>query len=711
MSATETVPAQSGAGEGPERSREALDVSVLIHVVDLEADVKTLLKAYRIALDALHRTYEVIFVLDGVAGRLLMELEEIQQSEEDVKILALQGKGNGESIAYRAATPHARGRYLITATDYLQVDPRSLEPLLSALDAGADLVTSWRWPRIDPLLNRLQSGFFNRFLRLLSKVELHDLNCNFRALRREVLEEISIYGDMFRFLPILATKRGFQVKEVKVRHLEERGKTGFFGFGVYFRRLLDILAVTFLARFTRKPLRFFGIIGLALFGLGVLLAAPPIVERIFEYGGLQNRPIFLMGVVLISFGLQFIGFGLVGEIIIFTQSRNMRDYKIQKIVSSDPAARVEAAPVLDGEAVEVEVAEPAPRSGLSLRHPAPGEDPLLDDFVERHPKGTFFHLSYWRKMVEELQNRHTDIVVTERDGQITGMLPIFDCDSIFLGKVSVSMPFAVYGGIVADDAESAGMLFEEAAKRSRNRGRRYLELRQRWELELPESFDLELQKRDLYIGFEKELPEDPAECLTVIPRKARAEARRGRDKSGLRFEPMDDLRAFHRLFAENKQGLGSPCLPLSMLRMIERHLGDRVIKHQITLEDGTVIAAVMSFVFRDEILPYYSGALAGYSKTGVNNYMYWKLMEWAVEQGLRRFDFGRSRADTGAAKFKKNMGFEGEPLHYLFALGDGVKMPEFHPSNPKLSIYKRMWTKLPKPVARVIGGKVFTELP
>ena len=628
-------------------------------------------------------------MLDGVAGPLLFELEALQRDESGIKILALQGRGNGESIAFRAATSHTSGRYLVTATDYLQVDPRSLEPLLAALDGGADLVTSWRWPRIDPLLNRLQSGFFNRFLRLLSRVELHDLNCNFRALRREVLEEISIYGDMFRFLPILAQKRGFRVREVKVRHMEERGKTGFFGFGVYFRRLLDILAVTFLARFTRKPLRFFGIIGLALLGAGLLLAAPPLVERILDLGSLQNRPIFLMGVVLTSFGLQFIGFGLVGEIIIYTQSKNLRDYKIERFVSSDPRMADEAPPVLDGEEVPVEVAVQRRRSGLSLRHPAPGEDSLLDHYVERHPQGTFFHMSYWRKMLEELQNRHCEILLAERDGEITGVLPLFDCDSVFLGKVSVSMPFAVYGGVVADDEESSVLLLREAANRSRSRGRRYLELRQRWPLVLPEDFDVGLERRELYVGYAKELPEKPEDCLESIPRKARAEARRGRDKSQLSFGPMKDLKAFHRLFAVNKQSLGSPCLPLSMLEMIQRHLGERMVMHEICLPDGKRIACVMSFRFRDELLPYYSGSLGGYSKTGVNNFMYWKLMEWAVQNGMRRFDFGRSRVDTGAAKFKKNMGFPEEPLHYYFALGEGVAMPEFHPSNPKLSIYKR----------------------
>ncbi|PIE22218.1 MAG: hypothetical protein CSA62_13570 [Planctomycetota bacterium] len=689
----------------------APEVSVIVHVVDAEADLQTLVRAYQLALTELGRSHELVFVLDGVAGPLIAELEALQRQEKGIKILALQGRGNGESIAYRAATSHASGRYLVTATDYLQVDPRSLEALLAALDAGADLVSSWRWPRIDPLLNRLQSGFFNRFLRLLSSVELHDLNCNFRALRSEVLEEISVYGDMFRFLPILAQKRGFKVQEVKVRHMEERGKTGFFGFGVYFRRLLDILAVTFLARFTRKPLRFFGVIGLALFAAGMLLAAPPLVERILDLGSLQNRPIFLMGVVLISFGLQFIGFGLVGEIIIYTQSKNLRDYKVERFLSSDPGLAEENLPALDGEELPIEITSQQPRMGLSLRHPAPGEDSLLDHYIENHPQGTFFHMSCWRKMLEELLNRHCSILLAERDGEMVGMLPLFDCDSLFLGKISVSMPFAVYGGIVADDLESSLLLLREACQRSRSRGRRYLELRQRWPLDLPEDFDLELQRRELYVGYAKDLPETVEDCLGQIPRKARAEARKGRDKSQLSFAPMHDLKAFHRLFSVNKQSLGSPCLPLSMLKMIQRHLGDRMVMHEVCLPEGKRIACVMSFLFRDELLPYYSGALAGYSKTGVNNFMYWKLMEWAVENGLRRFDFGRSRVGTGAAKFKKNMGFPEEALHYYFALGEGVSMPEFHPSNPKLSIYKRMWSRLPGGLARAMGGRVFRELP
>ncbi len=688
------------------RQAEVPEISILLHVTDAEARVDVLVSAYARVLAEMGRTGELVFILDGVAGSTLEALEALQASRDDVRVLALQGGGHGESIAFKAALEYSAGRYLLTTWDYFQVDPRELVALMKALEDGQlDLVSSWRWPRVDPVLNRLQSTLFNWVLRVLSRVDLHDLNCNFRLMRREVMEEVTLYGDLFRFLPIMASRRGFKVREVKVRHVEERGKTGFFGLGVYVRRSLDILAVTFLTRFTRKPLRFFGIIGFALVLVGLVMTLPPLYERLFLSESIQDRPIVLVGVVLGSFGLQFIGFGLVGEIIIFTQSRNLKDYKIEQVLDSTsvPEAAAEA-PMAEGAAVAATPSE----TGVIVRHVAPGEDVVLDHYVAGHERGTLFHLAAWRRMVEEACGRTSEVLVAERTGKIVGFLPWVNWKSMFLGRVSVSMPFAVYGGCVADDGEAAARLIQGAAEQCDAAGSSYLELRhfEGWS----EASGVDLESVSRYVTFVRDLPSDPEACLGIIPRKARAEARRGRE-AGLEFVEAMDLPLFHRLFAANKQVLGSPALPMSILQGLMRHMGDALVMHQVRLPDGTCIAAVLSFLFRDLVLPYYSGALHGYDKLGANNFMYWKLMEWASARGIARFDFGRSRQDSGAAKFKKNMGFSTTVLRYEYHLGVGGKVPEFHPDNPKLSAYQRLWRRLPAPLARGLGAKLFKHVP
>ncbi len=693
-----------------EAKPEGLDLSIFVHVTDSSAKVQELGETYRKAMETLDVQGEVLFILDGVAGRILEECERLEASQAGFRVLVLQGKGNGESIAFAAARDHSQGRFLVTAPDYLQIDPTAIGSFLELLQSQADFVCSWRHPRIDPWLNRLQSRFFNWFLRRLSQNGLHDLNCTFRGMRREVLEEIPIYGDQFRFLPILAERQGFRVTEVSVRHLEERGKTGFFGIGVYLRRLLDILAVTFLTRFTSKPIRFFGSLGLILILFGLLLGVPPVYEKVFYGSSIQDRPIFLMGVVLVTFGLQLIGFGLVGEVIIFTRARNLRDYKVQRVLSSGspnpPPPELETE---EGERkvtlVHLDSAGEAKEFPLIIRHVAPGEDLVLDRFVREHSEGTLFHTSAWRRMVEDVLEHPGDVLVAEKGGKILGILPFFEVKSPFLGRVAVSMPFGVYGGILAEGIEAARGLAARADDLSGSHHNRYLELRQKGPM------DLGGVESDRYVTFRRELPEDPEACLGMIPRKARAEIRKARDHGNFRFVERKDLKLFHSLFAANKQELGSPSIPFSMLAALERNLGPKMVMHCVDRPDGQTIATVLSFIHGDCLMPYYSGALSTREGRGANNYMYWRLMEWASAKGFKVFDFGRSRKDSGAAKFKKNMGFTPEPLHYQYFLGEKGKLPDFHPDNPKLGIYQRIWRKLPGFVVRPLGGWIFKRLP
>jgi FemAB-related protein (PEP-CTERM system-associated) len=672
----------------PVEARGAPRISLVIPVNHPSTDVRMLVREYSAALDRLPYGYEFVFVVDGIGGALLKRLEEMQPFSP-IKIVTLQGGGFGESIAITAGVEKASGEFIITAPQYLQIEPREVEKLIAELEAGHDLVTPWRKPRVDPWFNQLQSTLFNWVLRLLCRMKFHDMNCNFRGMRRHVLEEITIYGDLYRFLPIMAHRQGFRVKEVQVAHREEVGKRGFFGVGVYLRRLLDILAVTFLTRFTQKPLRFFGTVGLALILVGLALVVRPVYGKLFlPDESILKSTLFLVGVVLNCLGVQFVGFGLVGEIIIFTQAPHVREYKIDRFY--DAVATPVTAPL---------------RPHHVVRPLGPGEDGWWDDYVRGHPGSNFFHLNAWRRVVERVFGHKAHYLLAEEGGRIRGVLPVFFVKSLFLGRTMISVPYGVYGGVIADDRDAELALLRDAIARAERERVRYLELRQ------TEDHKLGLATSSLYVTYVKDLPDDPAKCLEFLPRKARAEARRGRDRSGLVFAEGCDPAVFFSLFTGNKHGLGSPALPRRMFDVIREELEADVVTHSVKLPGGATAAGVMSFKFRDTLMAYYSGADDQHEGLGLNNFMYWKLMEWAVERGFRKFDFGRSRVATGSATFKKNMGFEPTPLHYGYHLvGDG-RLPGFHPGNPRLELPRKLWRLLPMFVANPMGGWLSRYLP
>ncbi|MBN2492818.1 MAG: glycosyltransferase [Planctomycetes bacterium] len=320
----ERRPALSGSRPGD----AALDVSVVIPVGREVGDLENLHAALTAELTRLGHTHEVLFIADGVGGEILGTLTRLAARQPEVVLIRFR-QTFGESVALSAGFERARGRWLLTFAPYLQVVPSAVVQVLDALAAGNDFVSAWRHPRVDPWLNRLQSGAFNWVTRTITGVPIHDLNCGLRAMTREVAATLTFHGDLFRFLPILATKQGFKVAEVQVGHLAEMGKRGFFGFGVSIRRFLDILTLFFLVKFTRKPLRFFGLIGAALFVLGVAINAYLVVRKL---GGesLADRPLLLFGTLLLVLGFQTLSIGLLGEIIIYLHARKIREYVIDE---------------------------------------------------------------------------------------------------------------------------------------------------------------------------------------------------------------------------------------------------------------------------------------------------------------------------------------------------------------------------------------------
>ena len=311
----------------------AVDVTIVVPVQSPEAEVEEVVRALGGALERSGRTWEALLVYDGIKGapwEVGLRLQE--ETDQQVRTIALH-KPFGESVCLASAFEHARGELVLTSPQYVQVDPAELRSLLERVDNGADLAAGWRYPRVDSGLNQLQSRAFNWVVRSFAGAQFHDLNCTLRLIRREVLEQLTIYGNMYRYLPAIAHNQGFRVEEVQVRHLAERGGTGIFGPGVYVRRCLDLLALMFLTKFTHKPLRFFGALGGAAMAAGGGMAAYEMVNRLLQQGesGLYQRPLFLLGVLVFVLGVQLVGFGLVGEIIIFTQARNVREYRIERI--------------------------------------------------------------------------------------------------------------------------------------------------------------------------------------------------------------------------------------------------------------------------------------------------------------------------------------------------------------------------------------------
>ncbi len=324
--------AETAASDAPTSSDGVtLDVSIIVPVQVADAEVDQVVSALGGELDRLGRTWECILVFDGVRGAAMEVAKKLRERlGPQVAIVSFKNPF-GESMCLSAGYETAKGRYILTSPQYVQVDPAELGPMLAQLDEGADFVTPWRKPRVDPVLNRLQSGVFNWLMRQIIRMDFHDMNCYLRMIRREVLDDVSIYGDMYRFLPVIAFRQGFRVVEVPVRHLKEWGQGGFYGFGVYVRRFLDILGVMFLTKFTMKPLRFFGTIGTLFLVLGGAILSVLVWQRIFLGAGLYGRPIFQLAMMSVVLGVQIIGFGLVGEIIIFTQARNLREYRIERI--------------------------------------------------------------------------------------------------------------------------------------------------------------------------------------------------------------------------------------------------------------------------------------------------------------------------------------------------------------------------------------------
>jgi glycosyltransferase involved in cell wall biosynthesis len=309
----------------------APEISVIVPVTERYDDVATLFAAYRAALDELGRSAEVIYVLDGPKPDVLRELQRLRAAGESFEIVQL-ARRFGEATALAAGFEVSRGALILTLPAYFQVEPRALRALLAA-KGDHHLVIARRHPRRGSAFEALRRRLFHRLIQAVTGLEYRDLGCGVRLLDRQVLEEVSLYGDQHRLLPVLVERNGFRVREVDLPQSDRDEFRGRYSLRDLVGRTLDVFAVFFLVKFTKKPLRFFGGVGGVMCAFGGVYLLVLIVQRLFFGQPLADRPALLLSSLLVVLGIQIFGLGLLGELIIFSHARGLKEYRVERIVN------------------------------------------------------------------------------------------------------------------------------------------------------------------------------------------------------------------------------------------------------------------------------------------------------------------------------------------------------------------------------------------
>lgn len=326
-----------------------------------------------------------------------------------------------------------------------------------------------------------------------------------------------------------------------------------------------------------------------------------------------------------------------------------------------------------------------------------------DEFVLSHDDATFFHLSGWQEVIRKSFQHQCFFLFAEAEGKIVGILPLAYVKSIIFGKSLVSLPFAVYGGVVAADQSVAEALEKETLRIAerlkadriefRNTNRRH----ENWLFQ------------DLYFTFQKRISCNSEENLKNIPRKQRAMIRKGMANelySSLNF----DTEKFYRLFANNMHRHGTPVFGRKYLDVLLEVFHTKCDILSIYDSSDRLISGVLNFYFKDQVLPYYAGDLPEARLLAANDFKYWELMRRSAERNIKLFDFGRSKYGTGSFSFKKNWGFQSKPLYYEYYLRRGTSIPQNNPANKKYYLAIELWKRLPSALVMRAGPHIVRNL-
>ena len=341
---------------------------------------------------------------------------------------------------------------------------------------------------------------------------------------------------------------------------------------------------------------------------------------------------------------------------------------------------------------------------LEIHELSKNEFDVWDAFVDAHPEGTFFHLSAWADLISKSFGHRTHYLYAISNNEIQGVLPLVHVNSQLFGNTLVSTPFCVRGGAIALNSDIESMMIERAVDLAEELGVDQIELRDGVEKPLDE----EWQTPDLYYNFSKSITNDHDENMKAIPRKQRAMVRKGIGNE-LRAEVSSNIDPFFQIYAESVRDLGTPVFSRRYFaNLIDAFSGNCDIT--TIYKDDAPCASVMSFFYKDTVMPYYGGGLRLARAVKGYDFMYWSLMCRSAETGYTIFDYGRSKVNTGAYSFKKNWGFEPTPLPYAYRLVKASKLAEKNPNNPKYRRFIETWKKLPLPVANAVGPYISKNL-
>ena len=328
-----------------------------------------------------------------------------------------------------------------------------------------------------------------------------------------------------------------------------------------------------------------------------------------------------------------------------------------------------------------------------------------DDFISTVSQGSLFHTIAWRKVLEKTFDYHSVFLANYDETEICGILPLFLVPKPLKGHVMVSVPFGVYGGVVAKTQEAIHMLLNAAKKIAVEKGVDSLEFRH------IEKLDEALPTKELYFGFSREIFDGEEKNMAAIPRKQRRMVRQGINY-GLQSKvgSAELLKDFYFVYSSSLRNLGTPAFPFRYFEHLFQELGEQCKILSVTYE-GKVVAAVLTFFYQDRVMPYYGGGLPEYQKYAIYDFMYWELMRFGWEHGYKVFDFGRSKRETGPFHFKRHWGFEPQALPYEYFLPKGGSIPNVNPSNPKIQPLIALWKRLPLSLANQLGPFLIKYLP
>ncbi len=327
----EHPPRQPQRQQGPQQQNRPMELSVVIPLYNEEQSLRELYQQLRSVIGRMNVRYELLFIDDGSTDRSFQVLRDLRRNDKHIRAIRFR-RNYGKSAALSVGFKRAQGAMVVTMDADLQDDPSEIPSLRRKLDEGYDLVSGWKKVRRDPITKKVTSRLFNFVTARMTGIRIHDFNCGLKAYRREVVKAISVYGELHRFIPVLARWEGFRIGEMVVQHRPRKYGRTKFGVGRFWKGLLDLITVLFTTRYLRRPLHLFGFWGLLAALAGLVILVWLAVEWFLGYTSLSNRPLFLGGILLMIVGVQFISIGLIGEIVSKTR-QSEEDYSIRDIIT------------------------------------------------------------------------------------------------------------------------------------------------------------------------------------------------------------------------------------------------------------------------------------------------------------------------------------------------------------------------------------------